>query len=71
MPVTISKVEDIGRQKVVHAMFEGSDIAMIVGEDDSIPADPFVSFDPAGINIYVDDWRVETGAAPSGGTVHG
>ncbi|PAQ01332.1 ABC transporter ATP-binding protein [Mesorhizobium mediterraneum] len=61
MPVSIRKVEDIGRHKVVRASFEGRDIAAIVGEDEDIPADPKIAFDPDGINIYADSWRVEMG----------
>jgi glycerol transport system ATP-binding protein len=59
MPVSITKVEDIGRQKVVRALFEGKEIAAILGEDADVPADPHVSFDPKGINIYADNWRLE------------
>jgi glycerol transport system ATP-binding protein len=62
MPVSINKIEDIGRHKVVRASLEGREIAAILGEDESIPADPKIVFDPAGINIYADSWRVETGA---------
>ena len=43
MPVTISKVEDIGRHKVVRASLEGREIAAIIGEDESIPAEPKVA----------------------------
>jgi glycerol transport system ATP-binding protein len=62
MPVTIRKVEDIGRHKVVRASLEGREIAAILGEDDHVPADPHVTFDPAGINLYDKSWRVEIGA---------
>ena len=62
MPVSIRKVEDIGRQKIVRANLEGREIAAIVGEDAYIPADPHVTFDPRGINIYAGSWRVEMGA---------
>ncbi|RLP22787.1 ABC transporter ATP-binding protein [Mesorhizobium sp. YM1C-6-2] len=61
MPATIRKVEDIGRHKVVRASLEGCDVAVIVGEDAEIPADPRIEFDPAGINLYADSWRVEMG----------
>jgi glycerol transport system ATP-binding protein len=61
MPAAIRKVEDLGRHKVVRAEVEGNEIAVIVGEDDAIPADPKVRFDPAGINLYADSWRVEMG----------
>ncbi|MCX7304439.1 MAG: ABC transporter ATP-binding protein [Hyphomicrobiales bacterium] len=61
MPATIVKVEDIGRHKVVRASLEGRDIAAIVGEHEEIPAQPRITFDPAGINLYADSWRVEMG----------
>jgi len=59
MPVTIKKVEDVGRHKVVRANFEGQEIAAIIGEDQALPAEPRLSFDPQGINIYADSWRVD------------
>src|SRR5690606_16712632 len=57
MPVRISKVEDIGRRKIVRAELDGREIAVIVGEDEEIPAEPRVAFDPVGINLYADSWR--------------
>ncbi len=60
MPVTVNKVEDLGRHKVLRASLEGQEIAAIVGEDQTIPAEPKVAFDPRGINIYARSWRVET-----------
>ncbi|MFI0843271.1 ABC transporter ATP-binding protein [Mesorhizobium sp. IMUNJ 23232] len=63
MPVAITKVEDIGRHKVVRATLEGREIAAILGEDEEVPAEPHIAFDPAGINLYADSWRVETGGA--------
>ena len=62
MPITITKIEDIGRLKIVRATLEGRDIAAIVPEDGAIPADPHVRFDPKGIGIYADSRRVEMGA---------
>ncbi len=59
MPVSVSKIEDVGRHKVVRATLEGREIAAIVGEDEDIPADPMVRFEPAGINLYAGSWRVE------------
>ena len=61
MPVSIRKVEDVGRHKVVRASLQGREIAAIVGEDAAIPTDAHVAFDPSGINLYADSWRVETG----------
>src|SRR6478752_6531410 len=58
MPVTISKVEDIGRQKIVRARFAGQPLAIVVPEDGEIPEDARVNFDPAAISIYANSWRV-------------
>jgi glycerol transport system ATP-binding protein len=62
LPVRITKVEDIGRRKIVHAELEGRDIAVIVPEQTEIPADARLAFDPKGINLYADSWRLELGA---------
>lgn len=62
MPVTISKIEDIGRHRVARASFAGQPLTIVVPEDDEIPADPHVTFTPAAINIYADSWRVKTEA---------
>ncbi|MBX9455170.1 MAG: ABC transporter ATP-binding protein [Rhizobium sp.] len=62
MPVTISKIEDVGRHKVARATFSGLPLTIVVPEDDEIPADPRVTFDPAAISIYADSWRVKTEA---------
>ncbi len=61
MPVTIQKIEDTGRQKIVRAEFEGQPIAVVTGEDDDIPADPKISFKPGGVNLYQDSWLVDGG----------
>ncbi|HHZ07712.1 MAG TPA: TOBE domain-containing protein, partial [Rhizobiales bacterium] len=60
-PAAITKIEDIGRHKIVRARIGSREIAAIVAEDGEIPADPHIRFDPRGINIYADSWRVETG----------
>jgi glycerol transport system ATP-binding protein len=62
MPVIITKIEDVGRHKVVRATFAGQPLTSVIDEDDEIPADPRVTFDTAAINIYADSWRVKTEA---------
>jgi glycerol transport system ATP-binding protein len=63
IPANIRRVEDVGRHKIVRVEIEGEKLDAIVAEDASIPADNVVvRFDPAGINVYSDDWRV----APKG-----
>ncbi|RCS25728.1 ABC transporter ATP-binding protein [Phyllobacterium salinisoli] len=61
MPVTIGKVEDIGRHKIVRTQLEGQEIAVILAEDEEVPADPHIHFDPKGINVYANSWRVALG----------
>ena len=55
----IRKVEDLGRHRVVRAAIEGHPIAAILAEDAELPAEPRIAFDPAGINLYANSWRVE------------
>ena len=62
IPARVEKVEDIGREKVVRMTIDGHDLAAVIGEDDAVPTDPRVTFDPAGVNLYENDWRVEMGA---------
>lgn len=57
MPIEIRKVEDIGRQKIVRGSFCGSPLSIVLAEDDQIPADAKITFDPAAIGIYADSWR--------------
>ena len=64
MPISVTKVEDIGRQKIVRAVLEGQPIAAIMAEGDELPAHAHAVFDPKGINLYADDWRVETEDRP-------
>ncbi len=59
LPVTIRRIEDVGRHKIIRAQFEGHDINIIAGEDDRVSADMNrVSFDPVHVNVYVNDWRI-------------
>ncbi|SIR49812.1 carbohydrate ABC transporter ATP-binding protein, CUT1 family [Rhizobium sp. RU20A] len=58
-PLQVTKVEDLGRQKIVRGAFAGQPITAIVAEDGEVPADARLTFDPAGINIYADSWLIE------------
>jgi glycerol transport system ATP-binding protein len=59
LPVTVRRIEDVGRHKIIRATFEGHDINIIAGEDEQVSADMNrVSFDPAQVNVYVNDWRI-------------
>jgi glycerol transport system ATP-binding protein len=62
IPVSIASVEDLGRHRIVRAKLDGHAIAAVVPEDAPIPADPHVTFEPRGINLYAGSWRVEMGS---------
>ncbi|MDX1822536.1 MAG: ABC transporter ATP-binding protein [Paracoccaceae bacterium] len=64
LPVKVRRVEDVGRHKIVRAEFFGHEINIIAGEDDRIAAEATrVTFDPAHVNVYANDWRVNGEAA--------
>jgi glycerol transport system ATP-binding protein len=61
-PAQITGIEEAGRLRIVRARLEGRDIAAVTPESWEAPAEPRISFDPRGVNLYADSWRVETGA---------
>ncbi|MEO9466335.1 ABC transporter ATP-binding protein [Sulfitobacter pontiacus] len=63
LPVTIKRIEDVGRHKIVRADFNGTEINVIAEEGAEISPDMNrIVFDPAGVNVYANSWRV----APQG-----
>jgi glycerol transport system ATP-binding protein len=62
LPIRINTIEDIGRHKIVRAELEGRELAVVVPEHSEIPAEPRLSFEAKGINLYADSWRLELGA---------
>ncbi|MCG3268054.1 ABC transporter ATP-binding protein [Yoonia sp. I 8.24] len=63
IPAQIKRVEDVGRHKIVRLEVNGQNIAAIANEGASIPADAnHITFDPKGINVYANDWRVAPAA---------
>ena len=63
LPVTIKRIEDVGRHKIVRADFNGNEINVIAAEGAEISPDMNrIVFDPAGVNVYANSWRV----APQG-----
>ncbi len=64
LPVKVRRVEDVGRHKIIRTDFFGTDINIIAGESAEIGTDMNrVVFDPARVNVYANDWRVEGEAA--------
>ena len=59
LPVTIRRVEDVGRHRLIRAEAMGQPINIIAPEGMAIGADlTHVSFAPDKINVFADDWRV-------------
>jgi glycerol transport system ATP-binding protein len=64
LEVKVRRVEDVGRHKIVRADFFGNEINIIAEEGAEIGVDMNrVTFDPARINVYVDDWRIQEEAS--------
>ncbi len=62
IPVTIEKVEDLGRYQVLTLVHESATIKMVMREDQLIPSEnPRIQFDPDHTKVYCDDWVVEGG----------
>jgi glycerol transport system ATP-binding protein len=57
-PVTVKRVEDVGRHRILRAEFQGQPLNAILPEGMTLPADPRVAFAPGKINVYANDWRV-------------
>ena len=64
LPVKIRRIEDVGRHRIVRAEFFGRDINVVLPEGVPISPDQTrLAFEPAKINVYADDWRVNGVAA--------
>ncbi len=60
IPARVERVEDVGRHKIVRLDVAGTKVAAIVDEGDTRAAEADrITFAPEGINVYVDDWRVD------------
>ncbi|MBR3370654.1 MAG: ABC transporter ATP-binding protein [Rhodobacteraceae bacterium] len=59
LPVTIRRIEDVGRHQILRAEFEGQPVNAILPEGMPVPADANrLIFAPDRISVYADDWRV-------------
>jgi glycerol transport system ATP-binding protein len=66
LPITIRRVEDVGRHRIVRGTVAGHPVNVIAPEGMAVGAGlTHVRFTPDRINVYADDWRV----APAGGAV--
>jgi len=60
LPITVDRVEDVGRRRIVRARLEGLELAIAAPEDADIPADPHVAIDAGRIGVFADSWRLES-----------
>ena len=58
LPFAVRRVEDVGRHRLVRGEVLGHALNVVVPEGMPVDGLPQVSFDPARINVYADDWRV-------------
>jgi glycerol transport system ATP-binding protein len=60
LPFRVTRVEDVGRHRIVRGMVGDAQASVIVPEGQPVAMDAtHIRPDPAGINVYADDWRVE------------
>ena len=59
LPITIRRVEDVGRHRIIRGEVEGNTVNVIASEGMAVDASlTHVRFQPERINVYADDWRV-------------
>ncbi len=59
IPARITRVEDVGRHKIVRLDVAGHPFSAIAAEGEAVPPDvDCITFDARGVNVYADDWRV-------------
>jgi glycerol transport system ATP-binding protein len=60
LPVTVRRVEDVGRHRIVRAELAGQPINIVAPEGEAIGPDMTrVVFDPTHVGVYADGWLVE------------
>ncbi len=59
LPFALTRVEDVGRHRIIRGAVAGTPLNIIAAEGMAIPADATrVAFEAAKINVYANDWRV-------------
>ncbi|MEM7696613.1 MAG: ABC transporter ATP-binding protein [Pseudomonadota bacterium] len=58
IPFAVERVDDVGREVIVHGTVGGTPLAAILGEGAAVPAEPKVTFDQKAIHVYANDWRI-------------
>ena len=58
LPVAVTRVEDVGRERIVRLELDGHPLAAVLREGEPVADGARASFDPGALNVYADDWRV-------------
>jgi len=67
LPVTIRRVEDVGRHRILRAVHDGTEINAILPEGFALTPDMTrLAFEPSRTLVYADDWRVRPEGAAQG-----
>lgn len=60
LPVSVRRIEDVGRHRIVRAELGGVPINIVAGEDEMLPSEGArVVFEPGRVGVYADGWLVE------------
>lgn len=64
LPVSIKRIEDIGRHKIARADYQGKEINIVIPEDQPISVDyHYLTLDPNHIHLYANGWRLKPEAS--------
>jgi len=59
LPVTVTRIEDVGRHRIARLDFEGTALNAVLPEDAAVPGDNLrARLAPEAVSVYSDDWRV-------------
>ncbi|MDZ7708831.1 MAG: ABC transporter ATP-binding protein [Roseovarius sp.] len=59
LPVTVDRIEDVGRHRIARCTLHGAPLNVIVPEGAPLPgSDVRARLIPHAVNVYADDWRV-------------
>ena len=67
LPITIRRVEDVGRHRIIRGEVAGTTVNVIAPEGMAVDASlTHVRFQPERVNVYADDWRIAPVGASGG-----
>ncbi|ACM04176.1 ABC transporter ATP-binding protein [Cereibacter sphaeroides] len=59
LPVAVTRIEDVGRHRILRATLEGRELSIVLPEGRPLPGpEARVTFRPDRIGVFADDWRL-------------